>query len=277
MSRRITTFLFTSLLLTSTSFAAADPVVATVNGVDIKKSEFDRSFYQNTLYVSDKVVTKEKVLNDMMNKIIGIQKAKKAKLDQDPVVKSKMEDVLYHAQISKDLEGELKKIQVTEDDVKAYYREHPEYRTAHILLRVQAKPEKNEVIAAQNQALKIYNTLKTSPEKFGELANRYSQSASAPNGGDMGFQPAVRMAPEYFQAIKGKDDGYITSPVRTQFGYHIIKVIAKRDFDTINMGQYKKIVYDQKRDKVLEDYFAGLRKTAKIKINEEYLKYEKLK
>lgn len=80
------------------------------------------------------------------------------------------------------------------------------------------------------------------------------------------------MAPEYFQAIKGKPNDFITPPVRTQFGYHIIKVLAKKDFDTINMGQYKKIVYDRKRDKVLEDYFTGLRKSADIKIQTKYLK-----
>ena len=242
MSRRITTALLASLLFAPTTFSQEDPVVATVNGVEINKSELDKAFYQNTLYVSDKVVTKEKVLKDLMNKILGIQKAKKAGLDKDPVVKSKMEDVLYHAQISADLEGELKKIEVTDEEVKKYYSEHPEYRTAHILFRVKAAPQKNEVLAAQEQALKVYQLLKKSPDKFGEMASRYSQSATAPNGGDMGFQPAVRMAPEYFQAIKGKPNDFITPPVRTQFGYHIIKVLAKKDFDTINMGQYKKRV-----------------------------------
>ncbi len=272
MSRSITTILLAAFLFTPASFSQEDPVVATVNGAKITKSELDKAFYQNTLYVSDKVVTKEKVLKDLMNKILGVQKAKKAGLDKDPVVRAKMEDVLYHAQISADLESELKKIEVSDAEVKEYYAGHPEYRTAHILFRVKAAPEKNEVLAAQEQALKIYQLLKKNPDKFGEMASRYSQSATAPNGGDMGFQPAIRMAPEYFQAINGKGNNYITSPVRTQFGYHIIKVLAKKDFDTINMGQYKKIVYDKKRDKVLEDYFSGLRKNAQIKIEAQYLK-----
>lgn len=274
MRRKITTVLLTTILFSPLAFSQGDPVVATVNGVKIKKSELDKAFYQNTLYVSDKVVSRKKVLNDLMNKILGVQKAKKAGLDKDPVVKSKMEDVLYHAQISKDLEGKLKKIEVSDNDVKKYYKSHPEYRTAHILFRVTANPEKNEVLAAQEQALKVYQALKKHPDKFGELAARYSQSATAPNGGDMGFQPAVRMAPEYFKAITGKPEGFITPPVRTQFGYHIIKVLARKAFDTINMGQYKKIVYDKKRDKILENYFAGMRKKATITIQKKYLKPE---
>jgi parvulin-like peptidyl-prolyl isomerase len=276
MSKRVAITLL-SFLLTFSIQAQEDPTVATVNGVKIKKSELDKKFYQNMLFVSDKVVTKKKVLNDIINRELGIQRAKNKKLQSDPVVKEKMEDVLYHAQISKDLEPQLKKIVVTDEDIKKYYASKPEYRTAHILFRVRAKPEKNEALAAQKKAMEVYMTLKQNPDKFAELANRYSQSSTAANGGDMGFQPAIRMAPEYFKAINGKPDGYITSPVRTQFGYHIVKVLSKKDFSSINTALYKKIVYDQKRDEILEKYFDGLQKGASIKIEERYLKRDPLK
>ena len=277
MSRGIATVVFATLTFMGPLQAQKDPVVATVNGVKIKKAEFDKTYAQNLLFVSDKVVTKEKVINDMINKVLGIQRAKKAKLDQNPVVKEKMEEVLYHAQISKDLEPELNKIVVTDGDVKDYYKLNPEYRTAHILLRVKAVPQKNEVLAAQNKALEIYQTLKKSPDKFAELANRYSQSSTAPNGGDMGFQPAIRMAPEYFQAVKGKPDNFITPPVRSQFGYHVIKVLAKKEYASINTALYKKIVYDKKRDAILAKYFNNLQKNAKINVVKKYMKYEEPK
>ncbi|CAM9935886.1 unnamed protein product [Chrysoparadoxa australica] len=276
MSKRFAT-LFITLFLSFNAFAESDPTVASVNGVKVKKSELDKAYYQNILFVSDKVVTKEKVLNDIINKILGVQRAKKGGLDKDPVVREKMEDVLYHAQISKDLEPELKKIVVTDEDVKAYYSENPEYRTAHILFRVRAKPSKEEALAAQEKSMEVYQALKNNPDKFGELANRYSQSNTAPNGGDLGFQPAIRMAPEYFRAIKGKPDGYISPPIRTQFGYHIIKVLSVKEFGSINTALYKKIVYDKKRDKILEGYFNNLQKNASINITKKYLEYEELK
>ncbi len=87
----------------------------------------------------------------------------------------------------------------------------------------------------------------------------------------MGFQPAVRMAPEYYKAILGREKGYITPPVRTQFGYHIVKVIAQREYKDINVELYKKIVYDTKRDEVLAEYFAELKKSATIKIEKTNL------
>lgn len=276
MSKRFAVF-FIGLTFSLSSYAQNDPVVATVNGVKIKKSELDKQYYQNLLYVSDKVVTKKTVLDDMVNRVLGIQRAKSQKLNQDPVVKEKMEDVLYHAQISKDLEPKLKKIVVTDDDVKAYYATHPEYRTAHILFRVRAKPDKNEALAAQKKSMEVYESLKQNPDKFAELANRYSQSSTATNGGDMGFQPAVRMAPQYFNAINGKPDGYISPPVRTQFGYHIIKVLSKKDYGSINTALYKKIVYDRKRDKILDEYFDGLQKGASVKIDEKLLSSDPLK
>ncbi len=251
--------------------AAPKKVVATVNGEKIYLHELMKSYNQNLLVVSDKVLTKDKVLNDLINRKLGLAKAKKNQLHKNPVVVDKMNDILFHAQVSKDLEKQLSKIKVTKDDVKNYYKDHPEYRTAHILLRVRAVPEKKETDAALKQIMSLHKTLKTKPESFPSLANKFSQSSTAPNGGDLGFQPAIRMAPEYYSAIKGKKVGYITKPIRTQFGYHIIKVLGVKKFTDINEALYKKIVYDTKRDKIIAAYFGKMQRSAKIKIDKKVL------
>jgi parvulin-like peptidyl-prolyl isomerase len=250
-----------------------EAVVATVNGVEIKKGQLDQAFEQNLMYVSDKIVTKEKVLYDIINREIGVKKAKEANLQNDPIVKSKMEDVLYHAQISKDLEKKLQGIVVSEKEAQEYYSKNKEYRTAHILFRVRVAPDKAETDEAMKKSLEVYKELQAKPQMWPELANKYSQSATAPTAGDMGYLPAIKYAPEYFRAINNKPNGFISSPVRTQFGYHIIKVLGSKEWKDVDPALYKKIVYDQKRDKILEDYFADSRKTAQIKIvNKEYLK-----
>ncbi len=260
-------FIYPTFLL-----AANDPAIATVNGVEIKKSFFDNSYKSNLMFVSDKKVTQEKVLDDLINRELGIQKAKKLKLDTDPTVVQKMLDILYHAQISKDLEPRLRKISVTDDDVKKYYKDKPEYRTAQILFRVKVVPDKGEAEEALKKALEVYNSIKDKPEQFAGLADKYSQASTAPAGGDMGFQPAVSYAPEYFAAIKGKAPGFVTPPVRTQFGYHIIKILAQKPIKDINMAQYKKFVYDEKRDAIIASYFAELKKDASITIDKNLLK-----
>lgn len=268
-----------NLLLTATflcSFSAmaqtTDPVVATVNGFEIKKAQLDQAFEQNLMFVSDKIVTKEKVLTDIINREIGIKKAKEAKLNEDPIVKAKMEDVLYHAQISKDLEKKLQAIAVTDKEAQDYYAKNKEYRTAHILFRIRVSPEKEEVQEATKKALEVYKQLQSKPQMWPELANKYSQSSTAPAAGDLGYLPAIKYAPEFFKAINGKQNGYISPPVRTQFGLHIIKVLGVHEWKEVDPAIYKKIVYDQKRDKILEEYFAEGRKSAQIKINKEFLK-----
>ncbi len=251
----------------------AEAVVATVNGVEIKKGQLDQAFEQNLMFVSDKVVTKEKVLNDIINREIGIKKAKEANLQNDPIVKTKMEDVLYHAQISKDLEKKLQDIKVEDKEAQDYYQKNKEYRTAHILFRIRVVPEKEEVEEAIKKALEVYKQLQAKPQMWPELANKYSQSSTAPAAGDMGYVPAVKYAPEYFKAINGKPNGYISPPIRTQFGIHIIKVLGVKEWKEVDPALYKKIVYDQKRDKILEAYFAEGRKNAQIKIvNKDLLK-----
>ncbi|TDP53946.1 peptidyl-prolyl cis-trans isomerase C [Bacteriovorax stolpii] len=249
-----------------------EAIVATVNGVEIKKGQLDQAFEQNLMFVSDKIVTKEKVLNDIINREIGIKKAKEAKLQDDPIVKSKMEDVLYHAQISKDLEKKLQGIQVSDKEAQDYYAKNKEYRTAHILFRVRVAPDKAEVEEAMKKSLEVYKQLQSKPQQWPELANKYSQSSTAPAAGDLGYLPAIKYAPEYFRAINGKANGYISPPTRTQFGYHIIKVLGVKEWKEVDPALYKKIVYDQKRDKILEEYFADARKGAKITVNKEWLK-----
>jgi peptidyl-prolyl cis-trans isomerase C len=249
-----------------------EAVVATVNGVEIKKGQLDQAFEQNLMFVSDKIVTKEKVLNDIINREIGIKKAKEANYQNDPVVKAKMEDVLYHAQISKDLEKKLQGITVSDKEAQDYYSRAKEYRTAHILFRIRVAPDKAETEEAMKKSLEVYKLLQAKPQDWPALANKYSQSSTAPTAGDLGYLPAVKYAPEYFKAINGKPNGYISPPIRTQFGVHIIKVIGVKEWKEVDPALYKKIVYDQKRDKILEEYFSDARKTAQIKINKEYLK-----
>ncbi len=265
------------MILSSLAFAQTkkmdDPIVAEVNGKKIKKSSLYRYHLNNLKFVrANKKVTLEKSLNDLINRIIGIQKGIKSGLDKNPVVKKKMNDIVYHAQISKDLEGELKKIKVTDSEVKKYYSKNPEYRSAQILYRLRANPSKEDVKKAKEQSELIYTQLQKTPDKFLEIAKKFSQTANAPIGGDLGYQPKTKLTPEYYEAIKGKAIGFITKPVRTQYGYHVAKVLGVKKYEQIQKKLYKKIIYDVKRDAILEKYFKKERNKSKVKIYSKNLK-----
>lgn len=248
-----------------------DPVVAEVEGVKIKKSALEKYYTEKLNFVGNQKVTKESALNDLIDRVIGIERAKKNNLHKNSEVIKKMNDILYHAQISKDLEGELQKIKVEDSEVKEFYKENPEYRTAQILFRLRAVPSPEEVAKAATQAEGVYNEVQQKPEDFNKMVARFGQTANAPTGGDLGFQPKTRLTPEYYAAIKGKKIGTITKPFRSQYGYHIVKVIDVKKYEDIDKNLYKKIIYDIKRDQILDQYFKDNRKAAKIKIYKDKL------
>ncbi len=261
-----------ALVISASSYAQQNQnVVATVNGQEITRKEFEDYHLQNLKFVGQRKITKEVSLQDLIHRELGIQKARATGLDKDPTVIARQEDILFHAQISKDLENEFKKISVSDADVEKYYEENKEYRTAHILTRLRVEPTPEEAKAAYSQAMDTYNQVSKEPDSFARIANKFTQTTGAPLGGDLGFQPPTRLAPEYFDAIKGHKVGYITKPVRTQMGYHVIKILGVKSIDQIDKNLYKKIIYDIKRDALIENYYKGLSKGADIKTNKNLL------
>ena len=137
---------FILISFTTISFAAkdGDVVVAEVNGKTIKKSTLMRYHTENLNFVSNsRKITINDSLNDLVDRIIGIDKGIKEGTHKRPEVIKKMNDIIYNAQISKDLEPRLKTINVTDADIKAYYKKNPEYKTSQILLRLKTQPTKD--------------------------------------------------------------------------------------------------------------------------------------
>ena len=267
----ILSFLF--IFLNFNAFANnPDPVVAEVEGTPIKKSTLLSYHKQNLNYVqNDRKVTLERSLNDLIDRIIGVKAAKRVKIDKRPEVLKKINDVIYHAYISDELTPKLQKIKVTDKEIEKYYKENPEYKTSQILLRLRTLPSEDDVASALETAIEIYNQVIKKPSDFAKLAQQYSQTTTATVGGDMGYQPKVRLATEYYDNIKGKKKGYITKPFRTQFGIHIVMVTGEKEYKQIDRELYKKIIFEQKRDALLAKYFANKRKASKIKIYKDEL------
>ncbi len=98
----------------------------------------------------------------------------------------------------------------------------------HILIRL------NEIVS-ENDALQRLNSLKQrlelGGEDFSELARLHSDDASAAKGGDLGWVSPGETVPEFERAMDALQPGQVSNPVRSPFGFHLIKVLERRDED----------------------------------------------
>jgi peptidyl-prolyl cis-trans isomerase SurA len=220
-----TALLFSVLLLSSNLFAQEkDPVLLTVDGQSISLSEFEAVYKKNN---RDEVVDQkdlEEYLELYINFRLKVREAESLGLD---TLRKFIEELKgYQKQLAKPY---LTDKSVTEKLIKeAYDRSLKDVRASHILLKV--GPD-----ALPKDTLEVYNTImalkkRAAKEDFGVLAGKNSEDPSAKdNGGDLGWFSVLRMVYPFENAAFNTPVGEISTPVRTRFGYHIIKVQDKRD------------------------------------------------
>jgi peptidyl-prolyl cis-trans isomerase D len=147
-----------------------------------------------------------------------------------------------------DVDAMRTKIAVSEGDIQRAYNENiaqytaPEQvRASHILLRTEGKDE--AVVKAKGEEL--LKQIKSGAD-FAELAKKNSEDpGSAPNGGDLDYFGRGRMVPEFDQAVFAMEPGQVSDLVKTQFGYHIIKVVDKKPAATKTLAEVRQQIQDQ--------------------------------
>jgi parvulin-like peptidyl-prolyl isomerase len=130
---------------------------------------------------------------------------------------------------------------VDEDRLRAFYKENPKLferaHVAHILIK------KDEEYARG-----IYQRVKADPDSFAKVARVESEDSSAKEGGDLGWFYRDDMAPEFSAAAFALKPGEISKPVKTVFGYHIIKAL-----DPVEIAPFEEAI-DRVRKKYVEEF-----------------------
>ncbi|NJB68821.1 peptidyl-prolyl cis-trans isomerase D [Desulfobaculum xiamenense] len=123
---------------------------------------------------------------------------------------------------------------VTAEEMKVYYDanmsqfEQPEMVSArHILIKVAPGASAAEVETARKKLLDIQGRL-SKGESFAQLAEKYSEGPSSVRGGDLGWFPRGAMVEPFEKAAFALEAGHVSAPVRTDFGWHLIRVDEKR-------------------------------------------------
>ncbi len=200
-------------------------VLFTVDGEPFYTDEFARVYKKNIDLVKDE---SQKDLNQYLDLYIGyklkIIKANKLGLQNGTAYQNELKS--YRSQLAKNYLTDTK---VTEELVaEAYERSKFEIKAAHILISCDENASPADTLKAFNKISEIRNRI-IKGEDFGKLAKEFSEDPSAKeNSGDLGFFSVFRMVYPFESGAYITAVGKISNPVRTRFGYHIIKVLEKR-------------------------------------------------
>ena len=239
--------------------AADDPVLAKVNGAEIKKSDVTMAEEElgPSLAQMDPATKDENVLSFLIDMKIVSKAAEDKKIADNEEFKKRLAFARNRLLMDSLLANEGKAA-TTPDAMKKVYDEaakqitgEQEVRARHIL--VETEDEAKAVKAELDKGA-----------DFAELAKKKSKDPGSADGGDLGFFTKEQMVPEFSAVAFSLEPGKISDPVKSQFGWHIIKVEEKRNRKAPDFEQVKAQIETYVTRKAQADYVAKLREAAKV-------------
>jgi peptidyl-prolyl cis-trans isomerase C len=263
---------FTLFACGKTQTADKGPYLAKVGDVKITEADLESEMQNLPDYAQSMFEGKEgkkRFLDEVIKKEILYQEALKKGLDKGPEFKQKLEEFKKLTLISDLLEKEImSKSGVSEQDMKDYY----EKNKADFVATSQIKAS-HILVKTKEDAQKILERLNNG-EKFEALAKEASiDKVSGKNGGELGYFSRGEMVPEFEKAAAMLKVGEVSKPVKTQFGYHIIKVTDKKTGPVVEFERVKDIIAQklsgERQKEAFDSYLEGLKKDYKIDVNEK--------
>lgn len=240
---------------------SGNPVVATVNGKDVNRS--DVLTFIGTLPEQTRQMPIQNLfplaLEQVVNNMLVDSKVSGAKLDGDPEVQKMLEQakqqIVRNVYIDRELDKEVtkKKLLKAYDELLTKLEDVQETKARHIL------------VDSEGKAKEIIKKLKDGA-KFEDLVKEYSKGPSAENGGELGWFAKSEMIPEFADAAfaLGKDETS-KEPLKTQFGWHVIKVDDRRKRPEPDFEEVKPQLELQLRQQALTETLKKWQQDSKVK------------
>lgn len=205
---------------------STDPTLMTVDGKPVSRAEFEAIYKKNNKEAS---VTKE-ALDEYLELFINYKlKVREAEsLGMDTITKFRNELDGYRKQLARPylIDRELNDALMRE----AYDRSQQEVRASHILIQVAPDASPEDTLAAWKRLTALRERVMKG-EEFAAVAKGLGGSedpSAQKNGGDLGWFSALQMVYPFENAAYNTPEGTVSQPVRTRFGYHIVKVTGRR-------------------------------------------------
>jgi peptidyl-prolyl cis-trans isomerase C len=246
---------------------AEDKVVVVINGHEIKTSEVEIAAEDIALQLGDLPAKLRYpfLIEYLVERHLLAQAAVKQGIADTEEYKQRL--AFYQAKALSDAYfNSTIKPSVTEEEVKAAYDKEASkvkvserVRARHIL--VQTEKEARDILARLNKG-----------EKFEDIAKQVSLDGSKDYGGDLGYFSAEEMVPEFSKAAFSLKIGETSEPVKTDYGWHVIKVEDRKQGGAQPFDQVKAGIKAVLMRKKVQDIVTELRKEAKIEIVDPDLK-----
>ena len=262
--------LFSALLLGCAMMAQAqnanDPTIMTINGQPISRSEFEYSYNKNN---SEGVIDKKSVeeyVDLFINYKLKVQAAIDAKMDTMPAYKREFlnyRDQQIRPTIINDADVEAEAYKIYKETQERIDGAGGMRQVSHILIMVPPKATAEEMMADSARADSIYSAIMKGSD-FYEMARRYSDDkASAAKGGQLNWITKGQPVPTFENAAYSMRPGEISRPVKSPFGWHIIRMDGQRNFfeyDSLKADIMKFIEMRGLREKIINDKLDSLAK-----------------
>src|SRR6201994_457073 len=237
----------------------ANPVLAKVNGAEIRASDVALAEEElgPSLAQMDPATKKENVLSFLIDMKIVSKEAEDKKIADRDDFKTRLAFARNRLLMDNLLAAEGKAA-TTDENMKKVYEE-----AAKQIEGEQEVHARHILVETEDQAKKIAEDLKKGAD-FAELAKKESKDPGASDGGDLGFFTKDQMVPEFSAAAFALEPGKVSDPIKTQFGWHVIKVEEKRNRKPPDFEQVKSQIETYVTRKAQADYVAKLREGAKI-------------
>jgi peptidyl-prolyl cis-trans isomerase C len=254
-------------------------VLVTIDKNKITMEEFNKELDKIPMNMKMAVATesgKKSFLDRLIMKKLLLIEANKEKIENEKEFQTRLLDIKEQLQIESLLKKKIaSNAQLNDEELKKYYdankdkfKKEKEINTRHILLKT------------EEEAKQIKEKLQNG-EDFVELAKKFSIDPNAKTtGGELGFYPKGSLLPEYEDvAFKLAKVGQVSGIVKSQYGYHIIRLEGAKPPTFVAFDEVKDFIKQQiaqeKQKELVEKYIEDLKKSSKITINETLLKEEK--
>lgn len=189
---------------------------------------------------------REAILEQLINKKLLLLDAKRNLFEREPEFKEQMARVKEELLSNYCIEKIVKDVRITEKEVEDFFNAHKEEFVAPERINVS-----HILVDSEEECLKIMDEL-NGGLAFEEAAKKYSSCPSKDAGGALGDATRGQFVPEFENAAFDAEVGKITGPVKTQFGYHIIRVNDKApsgamEFDAVRDGLREKLLQDKQQ------------------------------